>query len=308
MRSAIACIGAAHIDRTAHALEQITMGSSNPVRVDIAFGGVARNVAENLARLGCDVGLVSRLGRDDDGDRLIDDLKSLGIQTSGICRSDFEDTASYTALIDLAGEMTVGMADMSIYDEVAPELFGANLSPDLLARPIWFLDTNLPADGLDHLLQRKPANCLAAIDAVSVAKAPRLNGLLGRVDLLFVNHSEAEALCGLPASSSADVRELANRLRSDGAGTVIVAMGDDGAFIAADSVYDFYDPLPTDVCDVTGAGDGMVSGILYGIAVGRPFSEAVRLGLACASLSIESDRSVNEDLREPVLLRRAGLL
>jgi len=308
MRSAIACIGAAHIDRKAHALQPIAIGSSNPVRVDVAYGGVARNVAENLARLRCEVALVSRVGRDDAGDRIIEELRTLGVGTDGICRSDFEDTATYTALIDLAGEMTVGMADMSIYDEVAPELFGADLAPDLLSRPLWFLDANLPADGLNHLLQRKPGNCLSIVDAVSVAKAKRLIGLLDRVDLLFINRDEAEAMCGFPVALQSDAREAANRLRSAGAGAVILAMGDEGVFVAADSVYDFYDPLPADVCDVTGAGDGMVSGVIYGLAVGRRLSESVRLGLACAALAIESDQSVCEDLSEGVVLRRAGLL
>lgn len=308
MRNAIACIGAAHVDRKAHALQDIAIGSSNPVRVDVASGGVARNVAENLARLRCEVALVSRVGRDDAGDRLISELQNLGIGTDGICRSDFEDTATYTALIDLAGELTVGMADMSIYDEVAPELFGANLSPDLLGRPLWFLDANLPAAGLDHLLQRKPSNCLSIVDAVSVAKSKRLVGLMDRIDLLFVNRDEAETLCGFTVTSHEAIREAANRLRGSGAGAVIIAMGDEGVFVAADSVYDFYDPLPAEVCDVTGAGDGMVSGVLYGLAVGRRLSEAVQLGLACAALAIESDRSVCEDLTEGVLLRRAGLL
>ena len=308
MRSAIACIGAAHIDRTAHALQDVKLGTSNPVRVDVSFGGVARNVAENLARLHCDVALVSRIGRDDAGDQLLANLEALGVDVSGVCRSDLEQTATYTALIDLSGELSVGMADMSIYDEVAPELFGAQLAPALLSRPIWFLDANLPAAGLDHLLNNKPAGSLSAIDAVSVPKSQRLNGLLDRVDLLFANRDEAVALCGLPATAQIETSELANRLRAEGAGAVIVSMGDAGVFVASDSVYNHFDALPSEVCDVTGAGDGMVSGILYGIAAGRRMDEAVRLGLACASLAIESDRSVNEDLREGVLLRRAGLL
>lgn len=284
------------------------LGTSNPVRVDASFGGVARNVAENLARLHCDVALVSRIGRDDAGDQLLANLESLGIDISGVCRSELEQTATYTALIDLSGELSVGMADMSIYDEVAPELFGAQLAPALLSRPIWFLDANLPAAGLDHLLNNKPAGSLSAIDAVSVPKSQRLNGLLDRVDLLFANRDEAVALCGLPATAQIETSELANRLRAEGAGAVIVSMGDAGVFVASDSVYNHFDALPSEVCDVTGAGDGMVSGILYGIAAGRRMDEAVRLGLACAALAIESDRSVNEDLREGVVLRRAGLL
>ena len=87
MRAAIACIGAACVDRKAQALQSVALASSNPVRVTVGFGGVARNVAANLALLRCDVALVSRVGRDGHGDRLVEDLNSLGVVTGAICRS-----------------------------------------------------------------------------------------------------------------------------------------------------------------------------------------------------------------------------
>ena len=55
------------LDRTLRLAAAPVPGSSNPARMSTGFGGVARNVAENLARLGVPVALVSRVGDDDSG-------------------------------------------------------------------------------------------------------------------------------------------------------------------------------------------------------------------------------------------------
>jgi len=61
----IACICGAHIDRRGVLRAPAVFGTSNPGDVRVDFGGVARNVAHNLARLGCAVTLLSRIGDDD---------------------------------------------------------------------------------------------------------------------------------------------------------------------------------------------------------------------------------------------------
>ena len=74
MERTVACIGAAHIDRKATAAGPIVPGSSNPVTMRVGAGGVARNVAENLARLGLPVTMVRRVGHDREGDAVLDSL------------------------------------------------------------------------------------------------------------------------------------------------------------------------------------------------------------------------------------------
>src|SRR5215475_13803209 len=130
MSEKILCIGAAHIDRRARAFAAVVAGSSNPVRQSTGSGGVARNVAETQARLGAKVALLSRVGGDGEGDRLIAALAALGIDTSRIARAPDAATASYTALIEPDGELMVGIADMAIYDGM-DEGFFATLKPRL---------------------------------------------------------------------------------------------------------------------------------------------------------------------------------
>lgn len=307
MAASIVCFGAAHIDHKAHAAGAVTMGTSNPVTVVRSLGGVARNVCEGLSRLGCRTALVSRVGRDSEGDLVVEEMRHLDVDVSFIDRSTAQHTASYTALIDGRGELAVAMADMAIYDEMTPERMEA-LLPALASYPVWFLDTNMPAAVIRLLLERRPPTVsLVAVDSVSVPKAEKLRGLLGHIDLLLTNRDEAGSLGGMEIRAPLDVCEAAHRLRSDGVGTIAVNMGADGSFLASDRVYDFFAPLPAEVRDVTGAGDALVAGLLYGQAAGRSIGEAMRLGLASAAMAIESSETVNPDLTAERLLARAGL-
>ncbi|HXA51089.1 MAG TPA: PfkB family carbohydrate kinase, partial [Candidatus Acidoferrum sp.] len=107
----IACIGGAHIDRHGMLKQPLVPATSNPGNVTCDFGGVARNVAENLARLGREVTMVSLVGDDESGRAVVSQLASLGVDTSAIAVSP-RPTASYTAILQPGGELVLGLADM----------------------------------------------------------------------------------------------------------------------------------------------------------------------------------------------------
>ncbi|MGP1396515.1 MAG: carbohydrate kinase family protein [Inquilinaceae bacterium] len=298
----IACIGAANLDRKARAVGPVVLGSSNPVSVTLAPGGVARNVAETLTRLGCAVRMVAGVGRDADGDRLLVGLRALGIDTEGVARVDGRTTATYTALVDRDGEMVVALADMDIHDALTPDAIDTDHLGDCA---FWFLDTNLPADTLRHLLQARPAGVQVAVDCVSVAKAVRLDGLLDRIDLLFANADEATALTGLPVRAPLEVLSVAETLRDAGVGAAVIGRGQDGVAVAADGVHEFLPAAPATVTEVTGAGDALAAGTLFGLVTGLAMMPSVRLGLATAAFAVEVMESVNPALHPDAVLARA---
>ncbi len=69
-------IGSAGIDLVGRASRPLQPGTSNPGRLRLSHGGVARNVAENLARLGTEALLISAVGDDTQGTQLLDRLRS----------------------------------------------------------------------------------------------------------------------------------------------------------------------------------------------------------------------------------------
>lgn len=288
---AIACIGGAHIDRHAVLHRPSVPGTSNPGSVTTDLGGVARNVAANLSRLGCAVVLCSRVGDDEAGRQ----VRGQALDTSLVTVSDRRPTASYTAILEPDGELVLGLADMDVYEELTPDMLSPSL-PRLREAALWFLDTNLPAATIEWLLA-SAGEIPVAVDAVSVAKAERLVGRLPSIAYLFCNLAQAGVLTG----TSADVEGLrragsARGVLTAGAAGVAVYDGGDTQLLPA------LDATPR---DVTGAGDALVSGVLYGLSQGLDLFAAARLGLAAAAITVESENSTAAHLSMEALRARA---
>jgi pseudouridine kinase len=292
----IACIGGAHLDRRAILRAPLVLGTSNPGTVYTDFGGVARNVAQNLACLGCRVLLCSRVGDDEAGRH----VRAQPLDTSLVTVSDTCPTASYAAILENTGELIMGLADMDIYDEVTPAILAPAL-PRLREAALWFIDANLSGDTIDWLLVAA-GQIPVAVDAISVAKSHRLRPLLPRIRYFFCNLAQAGAIA---AVGFTDPSEAAQSLRCLGAVAGIVSAGQQGIAVYDATAISTMSALPAVSRDVTGAGDALVSGTLYGLAQRLDLRSAARLGLAAAAITVESANSTASHLTAEALHARA---
>jgi pseudouridine kinase len=284
--SRFCCIGGAHLDR--HGLLRVpsVSGSSNPATVRTDFGGVAHNVAHNLARLGCAVRIVSRVGDDGPGRHVRDHLSAAGVDAILTVSTRYP-TASYTAILEPSGELVIGLADMDIYDEITPAVLEPVL-PHLRECDLWFLETNLPGDTISWLLEAA-GNIPVAVDAISVAKCRRLIPLLGRIPLLFCNAAQAKVL---------------GKARAAGSPAGVISDGTRGIAVFQNGKVLTMPALPAHPRDVTGAGDALVAGTLYGLGFGEPLDQAVRWGLAAAAVTVESEFAAVPHLTRELLEAR----
>jgi pseudouridine kinase len=299
-KTRIICVGGATLDRRYYAAEPVIAGTSNPVIGRRAFGGVARNVAESLARLGADVGLVSILGEDEAGEALLRDLDRLGIDATAMARTTENATAEYVAVIGPDGSLVLGLADMEIFDL----LTSADLeraSPAFATASMVFADCNLSAVLLaDLALRSKNADFELVLDAVSAPKARRLPQSLDGVDLLFLNQAEAETYLDRPAMTPI---AAAGALRERGARAVVLTLGAEGAVIADDRGVIHTPAVEANAIDVTGAGDAMIAGALYSLGRGEPLADAVRMGTLLAAITTEHGASVHPELSASFLAK-----
>jgi pseudouridine kinase len=290
------CIGGAAIDRKYRAKAPIEPETSNPVTAERTFGGVARNVAENIARLGGDCTLVSVIGDDENGRAILGDLRDLGIDTRFVevlptCR-----TAEYVAVLQPSGDLFTGLADMAIFDAFTPSLLD-RVWPEFSAGQWVFADCNLPDETLRALISaRRQRSFTLTIDAVSTSKAKRLPHDLHGVDLLFLNVHEASALLGLPADAPTAPDQMATEIISRGAARVILTLGMNGLIVADRTGTAPVEPFKAQIVDATGAGDALIAAAIVGLMNGMPLREAVRHGTVAASLTIGSPASVRPDL------------
>ena len=280
----IACIGGAHIDRHGVLKAPLVPGTSNPGNVTTDFGGVARNVAENLARLGREVVMVSLVGRDDAGALVVAHLRSVGVDTS-LMGAAARATSSYTAILQPDGELVLGLADMDLYEKITPAMLEPGL-PRLRECDAWFVDANLPPETLVWLAREKGTRLFAA-DAVSVPKSERLKGILGEISPLFLNRAQAETIGG--------VGEAASGVLTAGPRGVLAWVGKENRTMTA---------LPAKPRDVTGAGDALIAGTLFCLTGGEGFFDAVRFGVAAAAITVESANTVAPQISADLVYAR----
>ncbi len=296
-RKRIVCCGGAVMDRKYHAIEQLIAGTSNPATSVRAYGGVARNVAENLARLGVPTSLVSAVGDDESGRGLLRALQLLGIDVSGISISAAHGTAEYAAVLQPDSSLAFGIADMAIFETLTIDKLNADW-PLLMSADWVFADCNLPQETLRELVARSAGSRFQlAVDAVSVHKVTRLPDDLGGVSALFVNADEAAGYLGQAGSPEM----LFAALMARGPGAVVMTLGENGVLVSDQGAARHLPALPAWVVDVTGAGDSLVAGTLCGLLRGQDMVEAAGLGLRLAKLTIETDGSVRQDLTPDLL-------
>jgi len=257
-------------------------------------GGTARNLAENLARLGSDAIFIGVMGDDAQAHSVIAHGQAAGIDMRPITRSGLP-TASLVVVLDADGNQIAGVFSGDILDTLTP----ADLHPHLdsiRAADVLIADSGAPEDVLVYLSKVVPSRTMLCCTPGSVTFAPRLRPILQRCDLVTCNHLEAEALAGQPIASLDEARFSAQTIVARGAARVVITLGPRG-LAYADAVDSGTCPaLPTRLVDATGAGDALAAAAIFALLSGDPFQTALTLGLHAAALTCEVETSVWSDL------------
>ncbi|WP_319519991.1 carbohydrate kinase [uncultured Martelella sp.] len=293
----IVAIGGAVIDRKYHARAPLIAGTSNPVEGTRSFGGVARNVAENLALLGASTGFVSAVGTDESGRDLLRHLRERGVDTAHVLSLPDQRTAEYAAILEPGGDLAYGIADMAIFDALTPEMMDS-VWPAVASASLVFADCNLPAATLAALIEKRPRSRFSlAVDAVSTPKVARLPRELKGIDLLFMNFDEACAWndCDFTRDING-MMGAANALHEAGAAAVVLSCGTLGVVVHTKDTVCHVPVVEAKPVDMTGAGDAMIAGTLNFYSRNDTLVEAVRKGALIGSLTTETPASVHPEL------------
>lgn len=286
-------IGGANLDLSGRSINAIKPGDSNPGIVDSAAGGVGRNIAENLARLGNDTALVSMVG-DDVGKKLVlERCQSAGIDTSGIIVNPNHSTGTYLAITDNKGNLNVAIADMAIYDDFTPEALQDKMAFIEQADEL-IVEANLPQQTLSWLCDTFADKAIHA-DAVSTAKAPRLKPVLHQLEVLKVNHLEAARLLNVPESTLTN-EQLAQGLYDLSVKQVLLSMAAEGTLWYNGDSYIKQGIFDIEPQSDTGAGDALLAGFITARHLLNNPQQQLAFGLGCAAFALQSEQAVNPTL------------
>jgi pseudouridine kinase len=298
-RPGVVVIGGANVDIKARSSAPVRPSTSNPGHASMTPGGVGRNVAENLARLGVRTFLVSAVGRDALGDNLLGRTVAAGVHCEYVKRTELS-TGTYAAVLDSDGELVVAVADMAAVDALGPD--AVNEARDVIATAgLLVLDGNLATAALTHAGDlAAAADVRTVLEPVSVPKAMRLASCVTADRPWYAvtpNRDELAALTGLPTRTDRQLLKAAGNLHGRGVEHVWVRLGGRGSlFSTASSGAEWLSADEAEVADVTGAGDAMLAAFCYAVLGGAAPVDAARFGQAAAGLTLASPHTVRPDL------------
>ncbi|MBC3861077.1 carbohydrate kinase family protein [Undibacterium jejuense] len=299
----IICIGGANIDRKLRSKAPLQMGTSNPVSQDESFGGVARNIAENLARLGSSVRLLCAVGDDGAGQSLLAQADSVGIDVSASLQVKGELSGSYTALLSDTGDLVLAMAHMELCEALTPA-FLLSRQQQRANAVLTVVDMNLPSDSIQLLIDEAKQNQHPlVIVAVSQPKMARLPEQLSGIRLLILNQGELEQRSGRVFAHHEEIIQAGRHLQSQGVQDVIVTLGAEGVLFSNSLHRDDWtfckaeDVGAAEVADVTGAGDAFTAGVCWSLnEVADDIFLACQRGLKMAAITVRTTTTVAQTL------------
>jgi pseudouridine kinase len=291
-------VGASGLDVIAHLAESFKAGSSNPAKVRTSYGGVARNVAENLARLGQEVILVTAAGDDQTGTQILAHTENAGVDISHAIRTDVYPTGFYMGVVNKKGQVELAVDDMRVMSCLTPEELKTRTELFKSASLV-FLDANLPEDtlkmavGLSH--KYKVPVCA---DSASPALALRLIPHLPALSLITPNSTEAGILSGKEFNSSdrKSAMQVARHLVNLGVDIALITLAEFGVCYATSETSGQVPALKTKVVDPTGAGDALTAAVMFALLNEMDIDEAIKLGVSAASLTLRHPGTVVPDL------------
>jgi len=270
--------------------------TSNPGAIHFSCGGEARNIAENLARLGLRTKLLSAVGKDNFGTAILEQTAAAGVDVDDVILSDKYPSAAYLAVLDDSGNLVVSVDDMQILELIRPQHIARNRR--------WFkgasmivMDTNLSPRAMESALKiAERYQVPVSINAVSVSLASRIKPYLPRLAIVAANVPEAEALVGSRLGDHTEALAAAQHLVSEGVETAIITLAENGLCYATPEESGYISAIACDVVDNTGAGAALMAAIIYGVVNDFPTDEAMRLGVSAATLTLKCTDTVCTEL------------
>ena len=296
-------IGAAGLDFVGLIEQFPEPGTSGPARIRSSFGGVARNIAENLARLGQKVTLISIVGDDPTGNQLLAYTEATGVDVEACLILPGFHTASYLAIVNKDGGLHFALDDMRILSAIKPgylreqiELFEDSC--------MVFFDANLPTPVIKTIIgMARRAHVPVCADPTSISLANKLLPFLSKLFLITPNTYEASKLIDrvISPSDPQDVLHAARTLVSQGVEIAVIPMAQFGVCYATSETNGHISAIRTTIQDPTGAGDAMTATIIFAIINGITLDDAIRLGVSAATLTLRSTGTVYPGLSLDIL-------
>ena len=260
-------------------------------------GGKGANQAVAAARIGAQVTMVGRVGRDGFGETLLGTLAAAGIDNQYVIKDESAATGVALIVVDEAGQNSIVVASGANMSLTVDDVIAAEAA--IAAADVLLLQLESPLAVVERAAEVATQHGVTVI--LNPAPAQKLpTSLLSKVDILIPNETETSLLTGLTLSTP--IEQAAEALFDLGVGKIIMTLGEKGAMYIDHDGHELVPAFKIAPVDTTAAGDAFVGGFAVALAEKQPLAKAVRWGNASGALAATKMGA------QPSLPDRAALL
>jgi ribokinase len=222
--------------------------------LQVIAGGKGANQAVAAARLGASVSMLGRVGKDNFGDFLLDNLKSNHVDAQLVQRDDAS-TGTATIIVDSNGQNSIVLSAGANGKVSSADVKSASF----LDCKLLLLQLEIPLETVLSAAKRAHENGLRVILNPAPAQVIPTE-LIALADFIIPNETELSLLTGISVNDLDPAEKAARKLLEQGAKNVIVTLGSNGALIVTRTKVTKVNTYPVDVVDTTAAGDAFIGG------------------------------------------------
>ena len=245
-------------------------------------GGKGANQAVAASRLGARTAMLGRVGQDQFGKLLLDNLEIHHVDNSSV---QISPTATGTAVIavDENGQNSIVLspgANGLVTNADINKFYSAGVAVGYV-----LLQLEIPLDTVTFTAKfAREQNALVVLNPAPAQTLPP--ELLQNIDFIVPNESELSLLAEREVHDLDSIEAAARKLLSQGTFSVIVTMGEKGALLVSQDDTFHVPAFPVNVLDTTAAGDAFIAGMTVSLAHGKALRESIRYACACGALAV----------------------
>lgn len=267
---------------------------SNPGIIKMSLGGVCRNIAENMARVGVNTKFISILGDDEKGHSILENAKLFGYDMSDSLIIESGRTPTYLAVLNECGEMVSGIVDMESIGHINPEFIDSKA--EIIENAEYtFLDADNP-ELLEYILTKFEGKTKFILDPVSACKANYIKHLIKYFHTIKPNRLEAEVLAGFEIKNDDDLKRASEYFLSLGVENMFISLDEEGIYYSNKTTSGKIKAMDVVVKNVTGAGDSFVAGLGYGYMNNLSIEDTVKFAMAMSIITIGHRETIHPDM------------